>query len=400
MTSLSGVTQDEVRRHNLARLLQILHLHGPATRSRLGAETGLNRSTVGVLTSELADAGLVRETTPVGRGVGRPSIVVEPVATSAYVLAFDFRVERTVAALVGLGGTVLARRERVHRRDSFGERDALRHLGALARSLTKQAPADGVCAGIGVGVPGVVRHRDGLVRFAPNLGWVDVPLGRHLTELIAHGLPVVVGNDADFGAVAEHVRGAAVGSDNVIYLSGEVGVGGGIILDGAPMTGSGGYGGEVGHMVVNPKGLVCRCGARGCWETEIGEDAVLRATGLDDGEHDVLDALAAARTGDRKARAGLRRIGEWIGIGVANLVNLFNPEVVIFGGVLRDIFAETEDEVRAAMTTALSAPREQVRLALPELGGDSTLLGAAEQAFGALLADPLGGLARARAAAS
>jgi predicted NBD/HSP70 family sugar kinase len=246
--------------------------------------------------------------------------------------------------------------------------------------------------GVGAGVSGVVRHVDGLVRFAPNLGWVDVPFGRLLVDRLGIDAPVVVGNDADLGALAEHARGRAEGARNLIYLSGEVGVGGGIVLDGRPMSGAGGYGGEVGHMVVNPKGSRCRCGARGCWETEVGEDALLTAAGRPDAT--VEEVLARAADGDRTARTAVRHVGRWLGVGVANLVNLFNPEVVVFGGVLRQLFPATEELVRARLRSALTAPREQVRLVLPGLGADSILLGAAESAFAPLLDDPLHALGR------
>ena len=105
--------------------------------------------------------------------------------------------------------------------------------------------------------------------------------------------------------------------------------------------------------------------------------------------------VAAAAAGDRRARAALRRVGRWLGVGAANLVNLFNPEMIVFGGVLSDVFPATEDVVRRHLAFALQAPREQVRLALPKLGGDATLLGAAELAFQPLLDDPLGALAHA-----
>ncbi len=394
--SLAGATQDEVRRHNLGNLLHLLHVHGATSRSDLTALTGLNRSTVGALTTELADVGLVSEQAPVGRGgAGRPSIIVRPESQRVYVLALDVGVDHIIAARVGLGGEVLDRRELRQSHGDYQTAKILRHVEKLSRSVLAGASADSVCVGIGAGVCGVVSHATGLVRFAPNLGWVDVPFGAQIADALSTSLPVIVGNDADFGAIAEHVRGAAKGSDNVIFLSGEVGVGGGIILDGRAMSGAGGYGGEVGHMAVNPRGRLCRCGARGCWETEVGEEAALIAAGRADSTVEAVVALAAA--GDRQAKAGLRRVGGWLGIGVANLVNLFNPEVVVFGGVFRQIFPATEPLVREALRTALAAPREQVRLALPKFGGDSTLLGAAESAFAPLLDDPLGALAHVSA---
>jgi predicted NBD/HSP70 family sugar kinase len=392
-TTLAGATQDEVRRHNLGSLLRLLHVHGATSRADLTALTGLNRSTVGALTTELAEAGLVREQAPVGRGgAGRPSIVVRPETERVYVLALDVGVDHLIVARVGLGGEVLDRREVRQSRGEHRPTRILRLVEKLAPPVLAAAPPDAVCVGVGAGVCGVVRHTDGLVRFAPNLGWVDVPFGRLLVDLLGLDAPVVVGNDADLGALAEHARGAAEGARNLIYLSGEVGVGGGIVLDGRPMSGAGGYGGEVGHMVVNPKGSRCRCGARGCWETEVGEDALLLAAGRPDATVEEVLALAAA--GDRKARSAVRHVGRWLGIGVANLVNLFNPEVVVFGGVLRQLFPATESQVRERVRAALTAPREQVRLVLPGLGADSILLGAAEIAFAPLLDDPLHALSR------
>jgi predicted NBD/HSP70 family sugar kinase len=389
---LAGATQDEVRRHNLAALVRFLHDHGSTSRSELVSHTGLNRSTVGGLIADLEAAGLVRETEPVGRGVGRPSFGVEPVQERAYVLAIDLRVDRSIVALVGYGGAVLARREHRHRRGQ--ERRIVAQLAQACRAVLAEAPADGIGVGIGVGVPGLVRHADGVVRFAPNLGWTDVPLGDLLAAELGLAWPVHIGNDSDLGAIAERVRGAARGCTHVIYLSGQIGVGGGVIVDGRLLVGAGGYGGEVGHMQVNPKGRECRCGSVGCWETEIGE-AALRANAGRSDRASAADIVAAAATGDKVAAKAVRSAGRWLGVGVANLVNIFNPDVIIFGGALRDVLPATRDQVTDRLSRALSAPAEHVLLALPGLGDDSTLLGAAEVAFEPLLSDPLGTLAEA-----
>jgi predicted NBD/HSP70 family sugar kinase len=394
--SLAGATQDEVRRHNLGTLVRILHEHGATSRSDLTTRTGLNRSTVGDLTGELVAAGLLRETTPVGRGVGRPSIVVRPNEEHVFVLAFDVGVERTVAALVGLGGKELARREVFRRRGASTPASVLRMISLLGKAALEEAPHGARCVGVGVAVPGVVRHSDGLVRFAPNMGWVDLPFGARVRDSLGTNAPVIVGNDADLGALAEHVRGCAVGAANVVFIAGEVGVGGGIILDGRPMTGAGGYGGELGHMMVNPRGRTCRCGRRGCWETEVGEAAVVAALGgaPDDSIDELIAAVRPNRDGDVPR---LRTVGRWLGLGLANLVNLFNPEVIVLGGLLSQVVPYTELQVREGMATALAAPSEQVRLELPALGRDSALFGAAEAAFAPLLDDPLGQFVSTRA---
>jgi predicted NBD/HSP70 family sugar kinase len=386
-----AATQEEVRRHNLGRLLRLLHIRGGTSRAELTALTRLNRSTVRALTSELVEAGLVRESAPVGRGAaGRPSIRVEPESERVFVLAIDVGVERVVAARIGLGGVVLDRRGTQQVRGDSDPPQVLHRLKVMVGELLSAAPVDARCVGAGVSVCGVVDSRDGTVRFAPNVGWVDVPFGPMLADHLGLAL-IAVGNDADLGVMAEHLRGAAADASDAIYLSGEVGVGGGIILGGQPLVGAGGYAGEVGHMSVNPEGRICRCGRRGCWETEVGEDGVFRSTGIPP-EAGFEQVLAAYAAGDGAALAGVRRAGHWLGVGVVDLVNIFNPQVIVFGGAVRHIFSLTEQLVKEALATALAAPRAQVRLAPPALGADSTLVGAAELAFARLLEDPLGTL--------
>jgi predicted NBD/HSP70 family sugar kinase len=384
-----AVTQEEVRRHNLGVLLRLLHVRGAASRADLTAVSGLNRSTVRALITELADAGLVREAAPVGRGgAGRPSILVEPRSEHVWALAVDIGVEHLSAARIGLGGVVLDRREVRLPRGEGSVPQVLERVRALVEPLLAAAGGDPV--GIGVAVPGMVGGPDQLVRLAPNLGWVDVPLGLLLGVELGSTLPVAVGNEGDLGVMAEHLRGVAADASDAIYLTGEVGLGSGVIVGGRPLTGAGGYAGEVGHMSVNPTtGRLCTCGRRGCWETEVGADAVLLAIGAPAGSAPE-QILATMASGSRAAKAAIRRIGRWLGVGVANLVNLFNPEVVIFGGLTRTLFPVLEPYVRAELAAALAAPRDQVRLALPGLGADSSLVGAAELAFAPLLGDPLG----------
>lgn len=392
----AGPSQDEIRRQNLGALLRYVHIHGPTSRAELTAALGLNRSTIGALTADLAAAGLVSEQAPRGAGrAGRPSLVVRPESARVYAYALVIGVDRLRAARVGLGGLILDQRE-ASRPRGMPAREAAPVLAGFVKEMSAAIPPDSIYVGGGVAVCGMVRREDGMVRLSPNTGWLDEPLGTVLRAEIGGDRPVAVRNVADLAALAEHRRGAAVGCDNLIYLYGDVGVGAGIIAGGRAVTGHGGYGGEVGHMVVNPYGRPCGCGSRGCWETEIGEHALLRAAGR--GEAFGLDALLAVieatRVGDATAQAAVRQVGDWLGFGVANLVNIFNPEMVIFGGTLRHIYLAAAAQVRSRLNAmGLSACREHVRLRTPALGGDAALIGAAELAFERLLADPLAELA-------
>jgi predicted NBD/HSP70 family sugar kinase len=388
----AGPNQEEVRRHNLGTLLRYVHVHGATSRAELTSRLGLNRSTIGALTAELAAAGLVSEQAPRETGrAGRPSLVVRPESSTVYAYALSIEVDRLRAARVGLGGRILDRRE-TDRPRGMQVIEAVQPLAEFVRDMRKSAPADARYVGAGLAVAGMVRRADGVVRLAPTIGWVEEPVGAALSAELGDAGRLTVGNHADVSALVEHSRGAAVGCENVIYLYGDVGVGGGIIAGGRRITGHGGYGGEVGHMVVNPQGRPCSCGSRGCWETEIGEYALLRLAGreTESGREAVLGVVEAAMRGDNVAQRAVRQVGDWIGLGVGNLVNIFNPEAVIFGGTLRDVYLVAAAQIRSRLNAiALPACREHIRLRTPELGTDAALIGAAELAFEHLLDDPL-----------
>ncbi|MGI5168272.1 ROK family protein [Spirillospora sp. CA-253888] len=400
----AGPSQEDIRRHNLGTLLRFVHLRGPASRATLAESLGLNRSTIMALTADLTAAGLVREELPrrPGRRAGRPSLVVRPESTRVYVLAFDVGVDRLAVARVGLGGEILDRREAARAPQEVDPADLVNALAGAARALVRKAGRDAVCVGAALAFPGIVRRADDRIMFGPNLDVGDLALGEALSRRLGLGVPVAVCNDADLGALAEHERGAGVGCDDLIYLHGDVGVGGGIIARGRLLGGQEGFGGEIGHMVVNPGGRPCACGSRGCLETEVGERTLLALAGRaerpgETGRDAVRAVVDAADRGDIVAREALHGVGGWLGFGVANLVNIFNPGLVVFGGTLRDIYLGSAAQVRSVLaTSALAASREKVRLRTAELGDDATLVGAAEFAFADVLADPLQVLARLR----
>ena len=389
-----GLRSETVRRANLSAIVRELHGHGPLTRSDLVARTGLTRSAIRGLIGELTAAGFVVEERSSGLGTpGRPSPVVSLTPRRAVALALEIDVDSLAAAAVGLGGEVLGSR-RIDRPSGHVTAEAISvDLANLANELRDEAWTPEAVVGVGVGVVGVVRRSDGLVSMAPNLGWRDVPLGDALTRAMDLTVPVSIANEADLGTLAEHRRGAAVGSDQVLYVAGEVGVGGGLIVDGKPLAGAAGYGGEVGHIPINPAGVACRCGSVGCWETEVGAWALLRRAGRPPGggQRDVDAVVAEAEAGSPVAIAAFDEIGRWLGIGLAGLVNVFNPEIIVLGGLFGRILPFVEGSMHGALDRmALSAPRGLVRVVPAKLGVDAPLIGAAEYAFEPLLDDPAG----------
>jgi predicted NBD/HSP70 family sugar kinase len=385
----TGVSTDELRRANLRAILQTVHTRGPTTRAVLTRQLGLNRSTIGALTGELQSLQLVsEETSAVGGRSGRPSHLVVPREDNV-VVAVDVGVDRIAVALVGLGGEVLDRRDRGHQR---GEHDVAHVVDAVAQmveeALGAAAGRQVRCLGVGVAVPGAVRAVDGLVRFAPNLGWVEEPF----TDLLAERLdrPVVTGNDADLGVLAEHVRGAAVGYSEVAYLSASVGIGGGFLSGGRPMAGARGYAGEVGHMQVDSEGPVCRCGAVGCWETKVGENVLLRLAGRlpGGGPPAIAEVIEAARAGESRAAEAVAEVADWCGVGLRSIVNLFDPEIVVLGGCLAQVWRAAEGAVSEAMARSTMMPRDDIVVRPAQLENDAPLIGAAELAFAPVLDHP------------
>jgi predicted NBD/HSP70 family sugar kinase len=378
----TGARPDEVRRHNRTVLLRRLHVGGPCTRASLAAELGLNRSTIKALVDGLAESGVVEERVPRQRsGAGRPSLLVLPQAHAAVVLAVDVRVEQVAIALVGLGGEILGRNSWNLRVRTREPEEVITHVVDSAIVLAADLGVRMVAAG--VAVPGVVRRSDGLVHEAPNLHWTDVPLGDRLAAVF--DMPILVGNDAELGALAEHLRGSARGSLDAVYVTADVGVGGGVISDGSAMRGTAGYVGELGHMVVRPGGRQCYCGSAGCWETEVGEPALCRALGLREGapRGAVVAELRAIAATPELVRTKLAEFTEWLTVGLVNVVNVLGPELVVLGDLFTalptSLIADVAQGVRRR--SLVSRAVGGTRIVVSTLGGDVSLLGAAELAF-------------------
>ena len=387
-----GHRSETVRRANLSAIVRELHTSGPSSRSELVAHTGLTRSAIRALTGELVAGGLATEEPAVLDGTpGRPSPVVRPNPHGAIVLGLELAVDYLAAATVGLGGHVfdVIRADLPRGRSSVD--DIAQGLAELATNARDRLPREDVLIGIGVAVVGVVRRTDGLVAMAPNLGWRDEPLGRRLSLALRTTVPISLANESDLAAIAEHRRGAARGVDDMAIIWGSVGVGGGVIVAGAPLTGAAGYGGEVGHMPVNPDGLPCRCGSIGCWETEVGGAALLRRAGYppEGGREAMAAVMRDAQAGSAVALAALAETGRWLGIGIAGLINILNPELILLGGELAPFYPYVRSSLEAELDRrALRSSRQAARVTTASLGMDAPLIGAAELAFQPMLADP------------
>ncbi len=395
---VSAVRAPQVRQSNLALVLDLLRRLGPQSRSDLVARTGLTRSAIAGLVTELEVQRLVVEAPPSSDGSpGRPSPIVRIDDRHYGVFAIEVLVDEIGAAVVSLDGAVVHSIRRARGRRSSSLASTVRDVAGLVRRLDEQrrSPVLGGdernIIGIGVSVPGLVRRADNAIVVAPNLGWVEADFARSLADVLEHDLPISIGNDAELGALAESRFGAGVGASHLLFVSGEVGVGGGLVVGGQPLAGHNGFAAEVGHLSVNPFGSGCRCGAVGCWETEIGEHALLRRAGLAEfgGRRSVDELLARAATGDTRVRAALDEEAKWLAIGLSGLINVFDPDRVVLGGLLGRVLPHLRERLDAELVgRRFQHVSRDVEVLGAALGEQSTTVGAAELAFGDLLRDP------------
>jgi predicted NBD/HSP70 family sugar kinase len=395
--------QATVRRSNLSLVLRHLSEQGPRSRSLLAAETGLNKATISSLVAELLDRGLVSEQGPQHAGaVGRPGLTVALDGARVGALGLEINVDYIAAY-----GTDLAGRVVVERRLSFdamgsGPEASLRELARVINgALAEFAAVGATIAGITVAVPGLVDVSTGTVVVAPNLRWYDVPVPRMLSAAgMTTAMPVAVDNDANLAALAEYHGGVAAGTPDLVYLTGEVGVGGGVIIGGNLIRGADGFAGEVGHILVDPQGSPCGCGRVGCWETKVGLAALVRqatpdhAYGMDlgwvpDPEERLAEIGRRLAQRDAQVSTALTEVGRWLGRGGATLVNLFNPRVIVLGGYFARVGAWVLDAAQAELDQLTFAGLAgRCRFVASNLGFGAAARGAAAVAIERVLADP------------
>jgi predicted NBD/HSP70 family sugar kinase len=401
----------DVRRSNLALVLGRIarSAHGThLTRAQVAAATGLTKASVSSLVLDLLEAGLIREIglNPQGER-GRPGVGVELNPARA-VMGMEINVDYIAAGLTDLSGTLLLQqtRERNNRNSAAGP--VVASLAALAAELRAAAEAQGIqVLGGGLAVPGLVDDRTGTVIMAPNLGWNSETLD--LGSLLP-GVPLgtTLFNEANAAALAE-LRYRPAGAADFVFVSGEVGVGGGLVIGSELFTGPDGHAGELGHMVVHPEGTGCSCGGTGCLETVAGQDAIFAAAGVigdsrasgevalpgSAGEppgtsksESLARLLAALAAGDEDAATAVARAGRYLGVAVASTARLLNISSVVLGGH----FATLAEWLRPALTESLAtyAPGKVPpdNISLSAVGEAGALLGAAGSVVRSLVEAP------------
>jgi glucokinase-like ROK family protein len=395
--------QSLVREINLSVIMNHLRTNAPISRAALAEATGLNKTTVSSLVNELIERQFVQEVGLTSQNTGRPAVLLKLDPAVGFIVSCEIGVDFILVICADFSPKIIWRYQE-HIDPAIGQREILdRAVAIIHQAIEVGSPVCGTLLGVAVGVHGLVDQATGKLLFAPNLGWKDMPIRAILQESI--NAPLFVDNEANIAALGEHYFGAAQGYDEVIYISATgIGLGGGIVHGGRVFSGVTGVGAEFGHMTMDPDGDLCKCGNQGCWETQVSQQALFRQvwrcvdrelsklSEMTGGKRDSLTVqliVEAARDGDTVALNALKIIGRHLGIGIASLVNVLNPELVVLGGLLslagEFLMPVIEKELDQR---ALKWNHEAMKLVLAEHGSDACVMGGVAVVYQAILAQP------------
>lgn len=383
-----GQNRENLRQHNLSVVLRMLHQSRSVPRSHLTSVTGLNRSTISDLVGELVSLGLATEAeAQIIGSVGRPSLTVQ---ASDNIVAFSVNpeIDATTVGVISFDGRLL-QKVRYPTQLQPDAQTATQIAAKIIADLRSKLPADTRIAGIGAAVPGQVRVRDGVIRLAPHLNWVEVPFGPMLSQLT--GLPTFVDNDATSVCTAERMFGAARGYSNAVFLfAGSGGIGGGMIVDDRLARGASGYAGELGHIQISSSKTSDFSGLPGTLEALVKRDDLLEVFKLDSATDEELEQDILT-TKDSKVTKVLNQQVDDLGRAVGVLATIFNPQAVVLGGFLNSLFQYNQDRLLNSMRhSSIKSAHDGLIVKSSELGTSAVLMGAAELAFQGLLDSPAG----------
>ncbi|MEH7385653.1 ROK family transcriptional regulator [Bacillus sp. JJ1521] len=362
--------QQVVKKNNKALVLQLIIEQEPISRADIAQISGLNKTTVSTLVTELIEMDLILESGPGVSSGGRRPVILHFNKDAGYAIGIDIGVNYVLSVLTDLKGNILIKKNQTVIRTTYASIMSI--VQDMIQSLMDEKPKSryGI-VGIGVGVPGIVNN-EGAILLAPNLGWSNIKLKEDLEKL--YEVPIIIENEAKAGAVGEQQFGAGQDQENILYISAGIGIGVGIILNKELYKGKNGFSGEMGHMIIDFNGKRCNCGSRGCWEAYASEQALLEMA--DQSVHTLDELIKLAQSGDEKVIKLFEEIGNYLGLGITNIINTFNPEQVIIGNRLASAREWIETPIRNTIEKhTLAFHQNDLQFDFSKLGKYSTSLG-------------------------
>ena len=395
----------DVRISNMSLILRHLQASPALSRTRLARETGLSKATVSTLVAELCSRGLLIEEEPdLSGNVGRPSTGLRTAPHAAAGIGLEIGGASLLLSIADLTGNVILRSSELVGDTGHHPDKMVEHIGTiLSHALDRLAQQGTTVPGIVLAQPGIIDYTSNTVRYSSTLGWHDVAVAEQVREAIARHMgagrdipTITLENDAKLAALATYERYADAGVRNLLYLSGGEGIGAGIIADGHLLRGWLGLTGEVGHMPVEPEGLACRCGRRGCWETRSGLQALTSAYPSGDAVRDETTSLEERiEILRRRFDAGDTELAQRLGLSqqalthaLAILADVLNPQVIVLSGYLATFADVFLSPTTAALEARLLDQRARVSVEVSHLGQWASSHGAALVALESVLDNP------------
>jgi predicted NBD/HSP70 family sugar kinase len=388
-----------LKRHNLALVLRQIAASNSLSRAQLALRTGLTKATVSTLVDALIDASLVVESDPERGLIGRPGSPLGLNPRGPAGLGIEINVDYVSACVVDLTGAVRSRRTVASDNRLLRPEVVLQRASRAASGVWAEAETAGLdICGLGVGVPGLVDF-GGVLHRAPHLlAWQGVPVADLAATMLPRPLQsLYCDNEANLAAVGERWFGQRSDLENFVFVSGEIGVGAGIVIGGELFRGVRGLGGELGHVTVDPTGLTCSCGARGCLETVAGQEALLSAGGLgaqggapiDDPAGPVAELLRRALAGEATVVRAIERAGEALGIALSAFLNVLDLPAVVLGGFYAQLAPWLVGPVTAELRERLvNHSWLSTEVVVSSLGAEASVRGAAGITIKRIIDDP------------
>jgi glucokinase-like ROK family protein len=385
--------QTFIREANLSSVLRLIHSQAPISRAQLAVITGLNKSTISSLVDELISRNLVNEAGSNSNGAGRPATLLEINSQAGLIIGVELGVDFVSVAVTDFLGNITWRRRENANPNEDQQKMINQTLHIVKEAMAAGKKKNAKFLGMGLATPGTVDLKKGVLIFAPNLHWRNVPFGKIFSEQTK--LKVFLENDANAAATAEHLFGTARQCQDFLFVFAGVGIGGGLFLNGKLYRGKNGYAGEIGHspIMAEPSQTVCHCGNRGCWETYANQYSIIQRVQarLEVKRTSIIPKLMmeqnspltiplikqAADAGDREAIDSFAEAGHAMGQGFASLINIFNPEKIILGGPLSIAGEYLLPPIKVTMTRhSMPEIDQQVEVLLSPFGPDASLIGA------------------------
>ena len=380
MKTLQTWNQHVVKKENKSLVLETIIRTSPISRAKVASLTGLNKGTVSSLVSELLDEKLINDSGPGKSNGGRRPLILHFNKTAGFSIGIDLGVNYILGVLTDLEGNNIQEKTVYFTNLSYEE--ISKKLFSTIDYLFERSPTSAYgIVGIGIGVPGTVS-KDGEILLAPNLDWKNINLKAILQK--KYNLPVIIENEANAGAHGEKRFGVGKDFDNIVYVSVGMGIGVGLILNGNIYKGNNGFSGELGHMTIEVNGLKCRCGNEGCWELYASEQALLKnalqqgITTSPNKEISFESLYKLAENGDKETIKLFEQIGDYLGVGINNIINTFNPQQVIIGNRIASAQKWIQEPLKKRMINqTLWFQQRDLQIDFSELYTHSAALGVA-----------------------